>query len=103
MKQGQAYNGMYFLIQGEVKVILNGQLHIRQYEDSKPIDEYEKSIAGNMTDTSLLGHNEVMRALSQPHVHVSSHNYIMSVIMINNTTKASPLDCEVFLLYMVIF
>lgn len=71
IKQGQTYNGIYFLITGEVRVILNGQLHVKQYENSKPIDEYEKMIAGNMTTVSLLGHQEVMRSLSQAHVHVS--------------------------------
>ena len=47
---------------------------MKQYEESKPTDEYEKLIAGNMTTVSLLGHQEVMRSLSQAHVHVSQQN-----------------------------
>lgn len=74
LRQGEVYNGIYFLLQGEVKLIMNSQNHSKQYADTMGPDkrkddkaniEHEEGI-----DDKLLGHYEILHSLAVPHVQV---------------------------------
>ena len=73
LRQSQTYNGIYFLIQGEVKVTINSESHSKQCADVLNTSSAKQN-EGETSTHKHLGHSEILRSLSLPHVHVSKQS-----------------------------